>query len=349
MKNSTPQKIAYNTAMILALIILVITSALNFLINKNTNWFFVIINGLIVFTFGYFLFMNAIKVFIYKKIKRIYKSIYHLRSPESSSEKNIDLNTDIISEVHQEVIDLAEHKKEEIEELQQTAKYRREFIGNISHELKTPLFNIQGYIHTLLDGGIHDPKINKEYLYKAAKSIDRLSAIVTDLEAISKLESGDMKPEMEKFDIYKLILEIFESLEMMAETNDVKLHVKEGYNKPTFVWADSHYIRQVLVNLITNGIKYGKENGVVNISFHDMDEKLLTEVSDDGIGIIEKDLPRLFERFYSVDKSRTREKGGTGLGLSIVKHIIEAHGQSINVKSSFGKGSTFGFTLQKNR
>ncbi len=225
--------------------------------------------------------------------------------------------------------------------------YRKEFLGNVSHELKTPIFNIQGYIHSLLDGELDDKELTRHFLNKAAKSADRMEHLVNDLLAISELESGSDKLDLETFDVYELIQDIIEALEFKAREKDITLGFKVGCNPPFFVRADKKKIRQVFVNLITNSIKYGKPSTQTLIGLYDMDKNYLIEVSDHGIGIEEEHLSRLFERFYRVDKARARDEGGTGLGLAIVKHIIEAHNQTINVRSTPGVGSTFGVTLSK--
>jgi two-component system phosphate regulon sensor histidine kinase PhoR len=226
-------------------------------------------------------------------------------------------------------------------------RYRKEFLGNVSHELKTPIFNIQGYINTLLDGAWEDQEVLIHFLKKAAKSTDRIASLVEDLESISQLESGFLTMEMEIFDINDLIHDIFDSLDFRAAEKNIRLDFKEGCDTPFIVEADKDRVRQVIINLLVNSIKYGKENGYTLIGLYDMDENILIEVTDNGIGIEEEHLPRLFERFYRVDKSRSRDEGGTGLGLSIVKHIIEAHDQTINVRSTKGVGTTFAFTLKK--
>ena len=236
-----------------------------------------------------------------------------------------------------------------IKNLQTLESYRRDFLGNVSHELKTPIFNIQGYVHTLLDGAIEDKQLSYKYLDRAAKNIERLQTIVEDLESISKLELGELVLEMSKFDIKILTEEVFEELELLAEEKNIRLKFKEGASIGYNVFADREYIRQVLVNLINNSIKYGKEGGVSKVSFYNMENYILVEVADNGAGIEKQDLIRIFDRFYRVDKSRSRSAGGSGLGLSIVKHIIEAHHQSVNVRSTPGEGSTFNFTLQKSK
>jgi two-component system phosphate regulon sensor histidine kinase PhoR len=254
---------------------------------------------------------------------------------------------DIIAEVKNEVDDWAKNKAEEIDQLRQLEKYRREFLGNVSHELKTPIFNIQGYILTLLDGGLEDSSINRLYLERAEKSINRLINIVEDLESISRLESGELKLEMEDFNIVHLVYDVFELQEMLANKQGIKLTFGKHYEKPIRVHADKKRIIEVMNNLVINSVKYGKANGTTKVSFFDIGDQIMVEVADTGMGIAEKDIQRIFERFYRTDKSRSRDQGGTGLGLSIVKHIIEAHEQTINVRSKLGEGSTFTFTLNK--
>jgi two-component system phosphate regulon sensor histidine kinase PhoR len=254
---------------------------------------------------------------------------------------------DPINEMEREVRDWAADKTSEIEQLQTMERYRKEFLGNVSHELKTPIFNIQGYVNTLIDGAWEDPEVLIHFLKKAAKSTDRIATLVDDLEAISQLESGFLTMEMEVFDINDLMHDIFDSLDFRAKEKNIKLSIKDGCDVPFIVEADKDRIRQVIINLIVNSIKYGKVDGHTFVGLYDMDENILIEITDDGIGIDEEHLPRLFERFYRVDKSRSRDGGGTGLGLSIVKHIIEAHDQTINVRSTKEVGTTFAFTLKK--
>ncbi|RMG77726.1 MAG: GHKL domain-containing protein, partial [Bacteroidetes bacterium] len=235
----------------------------------------------------------------------------------------------------------------EIAQLESQEKFRREFIGNLSHELKTPLFNIQGYILTLLEGGLNDEKINKKYLERAEKNIDRMIKLVEDLDQISKLETNRVQLNIEKVNLNQLIKNALESLEYEIQQENVKIKT-QFFKEPIFVKADKEKIQQVIINLISNAITYSKpEDKVVEVRVHDMENEVLVEVADNGIGIDEKHLPRLFERFYRVDESRSRHMGGSGLGLAIVKHIIEAHNQTINVRSTPGVGSTFAFTLEK--
>lgn len=310
----------------------------------------VIWTGILTLLFSFGLFFYALEYFIYKKIKLIYKTIHSLKTQKYDAKlSNFDWKTDPIMNMNKEVINWARDQKEQMDELKKLAEFRKEFLGNVSHELKTPIFNIQGYIHTLIDGAIDDPEVNVRFLQKAAKSADRLSDLVADLLAISQLESGELIMEPERFDVNSLLKDIYEQLEVRAKERGISLMIKEGCNKPFYVIADRYRIRQVLVNLVLNSIKYGNENGTTTAAYYDMDENILIEIGDNGDGIDQEHLPRIFERFYRVDKSRARESGpgGTGLGLAIVKHIIEAHNQSINVRSQVGQGTTFGFTLKK--
>jgi len=227
-------------------------------------------------------------------------------------------------------------------------EYRREFLGNVSHELKTPLFTVQGYLSTLLDGAMNDKNVRKKYLERAEKGVERLIYIVEDLDMISKLEMGDVNLELSKFNIVELIQNVFDLLEMKADKKNIILMFDRKYNKPITVFADQEKIQQVLTNLVMNSIKYGKENGTTEVTIEDLvNDKIIVRFRDNGEGIEKQYIPRLFERFFRVDKSGARSEGGSGLGLSIVKHIIEAHGEKIYVESEFGKGSEFSFTLEK--
>lgn len=317
---------------------------------SDYNWVSVI--GVFTLTFGlsFFLFFYTLEFFIYRKIKLIYKTIHSLKTQKYDAViENFSWEKDPIFEMSKEVVSWARDKKIEIEQLKNLADFRKEFLGNVSHELKTPIFSIQGYIHTLIDGAIDDPLVNKKFLMNAAKSADRLSDLVADLLEISKLEAGELQMELERFDINNLVKDVFEQFEHKSKDKNILLLIKEGCNKPFYVIADKFKVRTVLINLVSNAIKYGKENGETVASYYDMDENILIEIADDGKGIEQEDIHRIFERFYRIDKSRARdidEVGSTGLGLSIAKHIIEAHKQTINVRSAIGKGTTFGFTLK---
>jgi len=243
-----------------------------------------------------------------------------------------------------------EQSRSEINILKDQENYRREFLGNISHELKTPLFTIQGYILTLLEGAMKDKKVRQKYIIRAAKGVDRLISIVKDLDLITQFESGIKTVDKSKFNIYELVDNVFELMEFEAEKNNISLQTEKDENNPNYVYADKERIIQVLTNLVVNSIKYGTENGFTKVVVENSDnENLIIKVIDNGEGIEEEHLPRLFERFYRIDKNRSRKKGGSGLGLSIVKHIIEAHNQQIFVKSEIGVGTEFSFTLSKPR
>lgn len=288
----------------------------------------------------------SLEEFVFRKVKLIYKIISEAKLSKKERE-SIDLGSYTMENVNDDVLQWAESTQKEIENLKDLENYRKNFVGNISHELKTPIFSIQGYIHTLMDGGLYDPNINMIYLKRAAGNVDRLQNIVEDLDTISKLESGRQPIELRKFDIKTLVKEVIEDLEAMAKEKEIKLSFKEGASTAFNVLADREAIRQVMNNLLVNSIKYGKPKGQTRVSFYEMEGQVLVEVSDTGIGIEDRHLKHLFDRFYRVDTSRSRNIGGSGLGLSIVKHIIEAHNQTINVRSTPGIGSTFGFTLEK--
>lgn len=322
------------------------------------GWIFLLISGqpfvifiiaalVIFFLVAYLLIQFALNKFILEKIKPIYKIIDYL--PHKGKEAKFKLKSGFVelSEVEHDVEEWAHNQLQEIERLKELERYRKDFVGNVSHELKTPIFNIQGYILTLLEGGLEDPNINKLYLNRTEKSIDRMISIVEDLESINKLETGELKPHFGVFDIVKVVEDVFEMEQRLSKERKISLDFASKPDKPILVNADKKRIIEVLTNLVINGIKYGKKKGFLKIGFHDFNDKIMVEVSDNGIGIDKKNLSRVFERFYRVDKSRSREQGGTGLGLSIVKHIIEAHKQTINVQSVLDEGTTFTFTLEK--
>lgn len=294
----------------------------------------------------YFIISTLLERIIFKKLRIIYKFID--KSKKSLNGKDIqEVEITSIDEVNSDVMEWASNTEKRIKSLKTLADYRKDFVGNVSHELKTPIFSLQGYLHTLLDGGIYDESINTKYLRKAAQNADRLQHIVEDLEEIGKIESGNIDLEIEKFDIHELIKEVILEQKRQAEKLKIKLSMGTDGDLPLKVIGDREAIRQVLHNLITNSLKYGEDSGNTVISVFNVNKNILIEVSDDGIGIDSKHLEHLFDRFYRVDKSRSRVKGGSGLGLSIVKHLVEAHDQTITVRSTVGEGSTFGFTLQK--
>jgi two-component system phosphate regulon sensor histidine kinase PhoR len=282
--------------------------------------------------------------FIYKRVKKIYDDVSLLDSSTLSSQS---ITTDMAT-LTREVKKFATDKKIEIENLKVREEYRREFMGNVSHELKTPLFTVQGYLSTLLDGAMKDKALQKKYIERAEKGVERLIYIVEDLDMISKLEMGQLNLEKSNFNVVELIQNVFDLLEMNADKKNIILMFDQKYSKSINVFADQEKIQQALTNLITNSIKYGKENGTTEVSIEDLVEnKIIVRVKDNGEGIEQHNIPRLFERFFRVDKSGSRSEGGSGLGLSIVKHIIEGHNEKIYVESEFNKGSEFSFTLEK--
>ena len=292
----------------------------------------------------FLIFRYAIYRFIYRKVKLLYKSIHAIRTRDFEYEEV----TSDLDEVSREVSEWAEKQRKEIAQLKVRESYRKEFIGNVSHELKTPIFNIQGYILTLLDGALEDEEINRAYLLRANKSVERMIRLVHDLETIAKLEAGALQMNFVSADVVEIAQEVIDTLELKAKKRGVDIRFRNKAQRPIRVLCDVESVKQVFTNLTVNGINYSiGQGGWVEIAFTDMGKHWMVEISDNGLGIPEDDLPRLFERFYRVDKSRSREQGGTGLGLAIVRHIIEAHKQTITVRSKPGLGSTFSFTLKK--
>lgn len=298
----------------------------------------------VVFTFTFLIVQFRLEKFIFQRIKKIYDSVSIL---DTSDFNKTPITTDIES-LSRDVQTFAKNKQLQIKNLNLREDYRREFLGNISHELKTPLFTVQGYLLTLSDGAINDKKISKKYIKRANKGVERLIAIVKDLDLISKLESADLNLNKEPFNLVALVQNVFELLEMKAKKRKITLAFNKKYRFPIMVIGDEERIEQVLTNLLVNSIKYGRIDGETTVSIEPLrKDKILVKVSDNGEGVEAKHLPRIFERFYRVDSSRSREQGGSGLGLAIVKHIVEAHDEAIFVESEFKKGSTFSFTLEK--
>ena len=346
MKTYSPRQLSLYISVILSLFagFLVLTAYY-----VNAGFFIILLLFALYIGLSYFALQYLLKRFISDKIKPVYKTILDLPGGNRKNSHKDDSSGNLLSEVISDAEEWAMKQTQEIERLIELERYRKEFVGNVSHELKTPIFNIQGYVLTLLEGGIDDPKINKLYLQRTENSINRMISIVEDLESITKLESGALNLDTGKFDIVRLVDEVFELEQMQAAERNVSLEFVSRPDRPIYVNADRKRMNEVLNNLINNAIKYGKKEGYVRVGFYDMEDHIMVEVSDNGIGMEKKDLPRVFERFYRVDKSRSREQGGTGLGLSIVKHIIEAHNQRINVKSKVNEGTTFTFTLEKSR
>ncbi|RAJ18124.1 two-component system phosphate regulon sensor histidine kinase PhoR [Olleya aquimaris] len=304
----------------------------------------VFIFALLTFSFSFLVIQFRVEKFIYKRINQIYKDLTLL---ESVSFRKDSITTDMAT-LTKQIDKFAKNKKLEIETLKVREEYRKEFMGNISHELKTPLFTVQGYLETLLDGAIDDKNVAEKYLNRANKGVERLIYIVKDLDMITKLEVGDLSLDITTFDIVQLIQSVFELLEMKAAKKKITLTFDMEYNNPILVKGDEERIQQVLTNLIVNSIKYGQEKGTTEISIERLiKNKVIVRVTDNGEGIEKQHIPRLFERFYRVDKSGSRKEGGSGLGLAIVKHIIEAHDEKIYVESEYNIGSEFSFTLEK--
>ncbi|MBK9147038.1 MAG: sensor histidine kinase [Flavobacteriales bacterium] len=299
------------------------------------------LSAILLFAVAYATFAFGIERFVHGRIKTLYRTVHDLRRSKAGTQAR---GGDELSRVNAEVAEWASERRTEIRDLQEREKFRREFIGNLAHELKTPIFNIQGYILTLLEGGLEDGKVNRDFLERASNGVERLMKIVEDLDLITKLESGVMELRVARIDLRAITLEAMEGLELHAQEKGVRLvnDVPAG----TAVMADRNRLLQVLTNLLNNAINYGREGGRCTVSCYGMGEQVAVDVNDDGIGISPEHLPRLFERFYRVGKSRARNEGGSGLGLAIVKHIIDAHGQTIAVKSVEGRGATFTFTLQ---
>lgn len=310
----------------------------------HLNWIPLIGFAILTFILAFSIIQRRVQNFIYKRIKKIYDDVSLL---ESSSLAPRAITTDMQT-LTTEIEKFAKDKKIEIDTLKIREEYRKDFLGNISHELKTPLFTVQGYILTLLDGAIEDKAVRKKYLARANKGVERLIHIVKDLDLISKLEYGDMNLHIEHFDIVDLVQNVFDLLEMKASKNKIKLIFDREYREPVMVAADREKIQQVLTNLMVNSIKYGHKGGITEVGIENLiHNKVIVRITDNGEGIAETNIPRIFERFYRVDKSGSRKEGGSGLGLAIVKHIIEAHGEKIYVESVVDVGSEFSFTLEK--
>ena len=344
-KNISPRQLSAFTALVLA----VPMSLFVYIVEKN--WLWAAVSFVIILGGAYLLISFMLERFIYRKIKLIYKFIYQTKATkkEETYYKYV-LPQKSIDEVREDVEAWAEENKQEIDLLRRNEQFRREFLQNLSHEFKTPVFAIQGYVDTLLAGALANPDVNKKFLEKTSKNVDRLTNLLNDLDEISSLERGELVLYKQNFVIQDLVKDVFESLTLKAEENNIHCTIKKGCESPLTVFADKEKIRQVFTNLIENSIKYGKQSGNITASMYKTDGKhILIELSDDGIGINERHLPRLFERFYRTDEGRSIDVTGSGLGLSICKHIIEAHGQTIHVRSTEAVGTTVGFTLDGKR
>jgi two-component system phosphate regulon sensor histidine kinase PhoR len=337
----TPRQIALVTALLLSIPESILIASV------SDKWYWGLGSFLAIFSGSYWIIATLLDNFINRKIKLIYKFIHKTKATkkEETYYKYI-LPQKTLEEVSQDVEDWAKSYEQEMELLKKNEQFRREFLQNLSHEFRTPIFAIQGYIETLLDGALNNPQVNRRYLENTAKNVDRLTNLLNDLQQISKLESGEIALIKSNFIIQELIKDVFESLSNKADQATISCLIKKGCESPMIAFADKERIRQVLLNLVENSIKYGKINGHITASVYQTDDKhILVEITDDGLGISEKELSRIFERFYRTETGRSRDISGSGLGLAICKHIIEAHGETIHVRSSEQVGTTIGFTL----
>jgi len=340
-KNFSPQQLAAVTSLALSAPITLVFYAF------KPVWWVALVFFLVIFLGSFGLILYTLQTFIYRKIKLIYKLIYQTKATkrEEFYYKNI-LPQKSIDEVREDVESWAMQRKAEIEILIRNEAFRKEFLQNLSHELKTPIFAIQGYVDTLLGGALHNEAVNTKFLQSTSRNVDRLVNLLDDLDEISRLESGQLKLNKSNFIIQDLLKDVYESLFLKAKEKNIRCIIKKGCEFPLTVFADKEKIRQVFTNLADNAIKYSNDNDIIEASFYDVDGRnVLIEISDEGVGITEEHIPRIFERFYRTDLARSRKEGGSGLGLSICKHIIEAHGQTIHVRSKLDVGTTIGFTL----
>ncbi|WP_425076708.1 sensor histidine kinase [Psychroserpens sp. S379A] len=336
-------KFAFKTSLYVTTFLTLLSSVFLYVLH-SINFLYLLTFALVTFFISFIVIQYRVERFIYRRVKKIYDDLTLL---ESTTLRKQPITTDMAT-LTQEIDKYARDKKMEIETLKVREEYRKEFLGNVSHELKTPLFTVQGYLLTLLDGAINDKNVSEKYLNRANKGLERLIYIVKDLDMITKLEVGDLRLNIETFNIIELVESVFDLLEMKAAKKKITLTFDMDYNSPIIVKADKERIQQVLTNLVVNSIKYGREKGTTEISIENLiKNKVIVRVTDNGEGISKENLPRLFERFFRVDKSGSRKEGGSGLGLSIVKHIIEAHDEKIYVESDLGVGSEFSFTLEK--
>jgi len=337
-------RFAIRTALYLTLFLTLLSSVFLYIIFHTIDILYLLVFAVTTYLLSFLIIQYRVERFIYRRVKKIYDDLTLL---ESTSLRQHPITTDMAT-LTEEIDKYARDKKLEIETLKVREEYRKEFLGNVSHELKTPLFTVQGYLLTLLDGAMDDKKVSEKYLNRANKGLERLIYIVKDLDMITKLEVGDLRLKIETFDIVELVQSVFDLLEMKAAKKKITLIFDMDYGSPIWVRADKERIQQVLTNLIVNSIKYGREKGTTEISIENLiKNKVIVRVTDNGEGISKANLPRLFERFYRVDKSGSRKEGGSGLGLSIVKHIIEAHDEKIYIESELDVGSEFSFTLEK--
>lgn len=332
------------SAVYLTVISVAISAISYFILSKHLGYSIIIISIIVLFLTSFFIIQYRAEHFIYRRLKKIYEDVTILNVNDLKKETT----TTDIDKLSKRMQNYVEGKRLEIKSLTEIDSFRRDFLGNVAHELKTPLFTVQGYILTLLEGAVNDKQIRMKYLDRANKGVERLVAVIKDLDMIAKLENDGMKLNIVVFNILELIQNVFDLFEMKAKKRNIKLQFDKIYEFPVFVKGDVEKIEQVIINLVVNSIKYGNPNGTTIVGVEDFNaKKYIVKVIDNGEGIKKEHISRLFERFYRVDQSRSREQGGSGLGLSIVKHIIEAHNETILLKSDYGKGSEFSFTLEK--
>lgn len=337
---------ARSMALLLAVFIALVTVLFLSLVQTVTREA-LLVAGLISFSVSYLLVYVVLEFLVFREINKIHKMLAKVRKKELTGvadQKSNPLNP--LRSITEEITAFAALKQKEIDELRKLEQFRKEFVANVSHELKTPIFAAQGFIHTLLDGAMNDKQVREKFLKKAARSMDGLDMLVQDLLTLSQMETGDIKMKFDYFDLFQVCTEVFEQLEGRARKKDIRMRMHDPHQK-LMVYADAQRISQVVSNLVSNALSYTAEGGEVTISFDVGKKNVTTLVSDTGEGIPAEHLPRIFERFYRVDKSRSREKGGTGLGLAIVKHILEGHNTRADVESTVGKGSTFSFKLPR--
>jgi len=340
-KNLSPKQLALLTALIMSSLIALSVFVL------ITNWKLLLAYFIVCFVVVYLLVFQILELFIYRKIKLIYKLISYTKASkrEEAYQKYILPNKGI-DDVRVDVEKWATQKTNEIQTLQSNEQFRKEFLQNLSHEIKTPIFAIQGYLELLADGAVEDPKLSAKFIKQAEANVQRLVGLLNDVDVITNLEINKEPILKQHFIIQDLIAEVFQNLNVKLLKKNIQFHIKKGSEEPVEVFADKNKIYQVLVNIFSNAVKYGKIDGEIIASVYYLeDNKVLIEITDNGIGIEESHIPRLFERFYRTDDARSREIGGTGLGLAICKHIIEAHGENIHVRSQINVGTTVGFTL----
>ncbi|MDR1671421.1 MAG: sensor histidine kinase [Alistipes sp.] len=332
---------------LLVTVVVIISGSIVVYAYKFFLWGLAVICGA-TFVVTYLFARFVLKKFVIYKMKPIYQIVFDRNLRTRDLESTYLKKENLLETVTDEITDWAESNKQEIERLEEMEHFRREYLGNFAHEIKTPVFNIQGYVSTLLDGALEDENVNRLYLERAEKSTERIIDIVTYLDEISRLESGEPLLVHSRFDVVALAREIADTFDMEARSRKIAVRLGSKTPESLVVVGDRKYIAQVFVNLISNAIRYGNPGGWVRVSFIDMFDKVMVEVADNGEGIEKEDVPRVFERFFRTDASRSREKGGSGLGLAIVKHILEAHGETITLRSELGVGTTFSFTLSKN-